>query len=87
MLLAISTMSKHAFPHQPRVSCGLVTFPAVHVLLVMLNRPEDLNCIDTTGSHELDALWKWYDSEPALRCAVITGSGRAFCTGADLKGN
>ena len=82
----ISTMSKHKLPQQPPVSRALVTFPTKHVLLVTLDRPKDLNCIDTTGSHELDALWKWYDSEPALRCAVITGSGRAFCTGADLKG-
>ncbi|KAL9122383.1 MAG: hypothetical protein Q9187_001067 [Circinaria calcarea] len=38
-------------------------------------------------SHELDALWNWLDNEPALRVAIITGSGRAFCTGANLKAN
>ena len=35
--------------------------------------------------HELDALFTWYDNEPSLRCAVVTGAGRAFCAGADLK--
>ena len=35
--------------------------------------------------HDLSKLWEWYDAEPSLRCAVITGSGRAFCAGADLK--
>lgn len=79
-------MSNHVFSVQPRVSRAIVTFPKTHILLITLNRPEDLNCIDTTGSHELDALWKWYDREPALRCAVNTGSGRAFCTGADFEG-
>ena len=80
-------MSDHPFATQPpRVSRALVAFPTSHILLVTLDRPSDLNCIDITGSHELDALWKWYDSEPTLRCAVITGSGRAFCTGGDLKG-
>jgi len=80
-------MSKPSFSSPPpTVSRSLITFPTPDILLVTLNRPADLNCIDTVSSHDLDALWKWYDNEPTLRCAVITGSGRAFCTGADLKG-
>jgi enoyl-CoA hydratase/carnithine racemase len=35
---------------------------------------------------ELGALWKWYDADPELRCAVFTGAGeKAFCAGMDLK--
>lgn len=31
---------------------------------------------------ELALLWRWYDDEPSLRCAVITGAGdMAFCSG------
>ena len=71
---------------QPPVSSALITFPSEQILLIVLNRSADLNCVDTTGSHELDALWRWYDDQPPLRCAVITGSGRALCTAADLKG-
>ena len=35
------------------------------------NRPADLNCMDTVGSHELDILWKWFDIAPTLRCVFI----------------
>lgn len=34
---------------------------------------------------DLSQTWRWYDAEPSLRCAVITGQGKAFCAGADLK--
>jgi len=52
---------------------------------VTLNRPKDLNCINLLGHEQLAAIWDWYDTEPSLRCAILTGVGRAFCAGADLK--
>lgn len=33
----------------------------------------------------MDAVWKWFDDEPNLSVAIITGTGRAFSAGADLK--
>ena len=35
---------------------------------------------------ELGAIWEWLDKERALIVGIITGAGRAFCAGADLKG-
>lgn len=35
--------------------------------------------------HELHALYDWFDNEPSLRVAVVTGQGRAWSAGADLK--
>ncbi|KAI1760752.1 enoyl-CoA hydratase/carnithine racemase [Hypoxylon sp. FL1150] len=69
----------------PCVLHTLVSFPAPHVVLVTLNRPAQLNCIPRPQHFALDRLWDWYDAEPSLRCAVLTGAGRAFCAGADLK--
>ncbi|KAK3491891.1 ClpP/crotonase-like domain-containing protein [Neurospora crassa] len=69
----------------PSVPSTILSFPAPHVLLVTLNRPAQLNAIPTSQHKRLAALWDWFDAEPALRCAVITGAGRAFCAGADLK--
>lgn len=51
-----------------------------------LNRPKDLNCINQDGHVELDKIWSWLDAEPTLNVGIITGTGRAFCAGADLKG-
>ncbi|KAI2628432.1 enoyl-hydratase [Xylaria nigripes] len=69
----------------PPVPNVVISFPAQHILLVTLNRPKQLNAIPRPQHSALDKLWKWYDEEPSLRCAVITGTGRAFCAGQDLK--
>ncbi|KID97191.1 enoyl-CoA hydratase/carnithine racemase, partial [Metarhizium majus ARSEF 297] len=69
----------------PSVPNVILSFPRFHVLLVTLNRPKKLNAIPRDLHAKLDALWNWYDAEPTLRCAVLTGRGRAFSAGADLK--
>ena len=69
----------------PAVPNVLISFPAPHVLLVTLNRPRQLNALRQEMHPALDRLWRWYDAQPSLRCAVLTGTGRAFCAGADLK--
>lgn len=63
----------------------LLSFPRPSILLITLNRPEALNCISSAQHHDLAALYAWLDAEPALTCAILTGTGRAFCAGADLK--
>ncbi|KAL8709335.1 MAG: hypothetical protein Q9220_005928 [cf. Caloplaca sp. 1 TL-2023] len=63
----------------------LISFPHPQILLVTLNRPEALNCVTTAQHHELHALWQWLDNEPSMRCGIITGKGKAFCAGADLR--
>ncbi|RYO73815.1 hypothetical protein DL766_001805 [Monosporascus sp. MC13-8B] len=62
-----------------------VSFPRPHVLLVRLDRPERLNAVPRPLHAALERLWDWYDAQPYLRCAVLTGAGKAFCVGADLK--
>ena len=70
----------------PVQTWAIVTFPTASILLVTLNRPKELNAVTRDGHHELDALFQWMDSEPSICVGVITGKGRAFCVGADLKG-
>ncbi|KAF2815003.1 carnitinyl-CoA dehydratase, partial [Mytilinidion resinicola] len=70
----------------PRVEHSLISFPAKHILQVTINREQYMNCLPVEATIELGALWKWYDAEPELRCAVFTGAGKkAFCAGMDLK--
>ncbi|KAJ5527955.1 hypothetical protein N7513_012114 [Penicillium frequentans] len=69
----------------PPQSHGIVTFPAPHVMLVVFNRPQALNAMTSAAQYDLETLFSWYDSEPSLRCAIVTGAGRAFCAGMDLK--
>ncbi|KAL2815351.1 ClpP/crotonase-like domain-containing protein [Aspergillus granulosus] len=78
-----NNMSFKIPPPQPQYS--KLSFPTPHILLVTLSRPKDLNCINSTGHAELHAIWEWLDDEPSLRVGIITGEGRAFCAGADLK--
>ena len=61
---------ENSYPH---VEHSLVSFPAKHILLVTINREKFMNCLPVEATIELGALWKWYDAEPELRCAVFTG--------------
>lgn len=63
-----------------------VSFPHDRIIQVTLNRPEKLNCIDKTTSREIAEIWELFDQDESLWVGIITGVGRAFCTGADLQG-
>ncbi|RMZ76477.1 hypothetical protein DV738_g4890, partial [Chaetothyriales sp. CBS 135597] len=62
-----------------------VSFPQERILLVTINRPEKLNCIDKATSREIQGVWELFDQDETLWVGIITGVGRAFCTGADLQ--
>jgi 2-(1,2-epoxy-1,2-dihydrophenyl)acetyl-CoA isomerase len=50
-----------------------------------LNRPEAMNSLDNALKDALVAALSEVGEDPAVRCVVLTGSGRAFCVGQDLK--
>ena len=56
-----------------------------HVAVVTLDRPDALNALDLPSLQALRSRLQQCQDDPAIRCIVVTGSGRAFCTGADLK--
>ena len=53
--------------------------------LVTLNRPKALNALNQALIEELNAALSGFDADPGIGCSVITGSGKAFAAGADVK--
>ena len=52
---------------------------------ITLNRPEARNALDTPSKEALLAALRQVAADPSVRCVVLTGRGRAFCAGQDLK--
>ncbi|HEX4805620.1 MAG TPA: crotonase/enoyl-CoA hydratase family protein [Conexibacter sp.] len=55
------------------------------VLLVTLNRPEQRNAVDRAVAEGVAAALDRLDADDALRVGVLTGAGKGFCAGMDLK--
>lgn len=55
------------------------------VAIITLNRPRALNAVNATLSTAVGTLLERADADDEVRVIVLTGAGRAFCAGADLK--
>ena len=55
------------------------------VMIITLNRPDAMNAINGALSQGLLAAIRELDADPDLTAGVLTGNGRAFCAGMDLK--
>jgi 2-(1,2-epoxy-1,2-dihydrophenyl)acetyl-CoA isomerase len=55
------------------------------VATVTFNRPEAMNAMDTPSKTLLLAALRQVADDPEVRCVVLTGLGRAFCVGQDLR--
>ena len=53
--------------------------------LIRFNRPEALNALDLAAKTVLLAALEDLSTDPGVRCVVLTGTGRAFCVGQDLR--
>jgi 2-(1,2-epoxy-1,2-dihydrophenyl)acetyl-CoA isomerase len=65
----------------------LLTETADGVLTITLNRTERLNALNRQVLTELAAVLEQAETDAAVRCIVLTGAGRGFCSGADLAGD
>ena len=56
-----------------------------HVAVITLNAPERMNTISGPMLDRLTRLLITANEDPAVRCVILTGKGRAFCAGLDLR--
>jgi len=55
-----------------------------NVAVVTLNRPDKLNALTDEMYNRLAELFTQFQSEDEVRAVIITGAGRAFCSGSDV---
>ncbi|EKA60431.1 enoyl-CoA hydratase, partial [Janibacter hoylei PVAS-1] len=55
------------------------------ILTITLNRPDRRNAMSPEMIERLGDLLERADTDPAVRVVVLTGAGRAFCSGGDVQ--
>ena len=55
------------------------------IATLTLNRPDSMNALSSALRAALAEAFREIQTDPAIRAAVLTGAGRAFCAGFDLK--
>ena len=58
---------------------------AERVATVTLNRPDSLNAVNNVMHHELMTIWLDLAEDQDVNAIILTGAGRAFCAGGDVK--
>jgi enoyl-CoA hydratase/carnithine racemase len=61
-----------------------VEWPHNGIVLATLNRPDRYNAMTVTMFRELERLARTMDDDDEVRVLIITGAGKAFCSGYDL---
>lgn len=56
-----------------------------HVCSIMLNRPQILNAVSDQLAEELNDAFFEFDADPECWVGILSGAGRAFCSGADVR--
>ena len=59
--------------------------PLTGIATLTLNRPDRLNALTFEVYQELSSTFRSLDTEPGVRAIILTGRGRAFCSGGDVE--
>jgi enoyl-CoA hydratase/carnithine racemase len=63
----------------------IVSIGQNHVAELTLNRPDQLNALDSSMAEELYAALMELEAEPQVRVVLLKGAGKAFCVGIDVN--
>lgn len=63
----------------------LILDRAEHVATITLNRPDAFNAFNLALGREIFQAVLEVDDDPDVRCVVVTGAGKAFCAGGDVR--
>jgi enoyl-CoA hydratase len=64
---------------------NITVSPDGGIVVITLNRPAVLNALNQATMDELVRVLEELERDPEIRCVVLTGAGRAFAAGADIK--
>ena len=56
-----------------------------YIATVTINRPDVMNALNWQAYAELEEIFRDLQKNPEVRCIILTGNGRAFCSGDDVK--
>ena len=62
-----------------------IDYPVPRILRITFNRPEALNAIDAETHKQLTYIWRTIDDDRDINAVILTGAGRAFSAGGDLR--
>ncbi|MHA1377392.1 MAG: enoyl-CoA hydratase/isomerase family protein [Candidatus Helarchaeota archaeon] len=57
----------------------------VPIAIIRINRPKNLNALDLNSANEIKSALEYCAKNEKIRCIVLTGTGRAFSAGGDVK--
>jgi len=64
---------------------GLLYEKRGHIGMISFHRPEALNAMNSNTIAEMLKVFAAMKDDPDIRCVILTGSGRAFCAGGDIR--
>lgn len=78
-------MSSQSQPSNGPVNYSVERDPAGDVATVTLNRPETLNSMNDEFMNDITEAFGMVAADGGVRAVILTGAGRGFCSGADLR--